>query len=367
MVDLSGDPGSVEAWLAPAELSPDRLPRVAEGPGLRGLLRARVEDFQVVELPAFEPAGSGEHVLLRLRKRDTNTDWLAKRIARLAHVEPGGVGYAGLKDRRAVTEQWFSVHLPGAPEPDWSALGELGVEVLEVHRHRRKIRRGALRGNRFRILVRDIAGDRDDLLDRWRRVLAQGVPNYFGEQRFGVGGTNLLGCLPGGKRPRGRFARGMALSAARAALFNLVLAQRVDNATWDVPQAGDLLQLAGSRSRFLCQSIDADIRHRAAILDVHPTGPLWGRGSPGSSGEVIRMEQAVAAAWPELCAVLERAGLTQERRSLRLTLAEASVEFGDDATLLLCFTLESGAFATVVLRELLDYRSGGPEPRRSST
>lgn len=154
-------------------------------PVATGHIRQSPEDFRVTEIPLFEPTGEGEHAWLRVRKRGTNTTWVAKQLAQLAGIRERDVSYAGLKDRHAVTEQWFSVHLPGQADPDWSAINNDSMQVLEHARHSRKLRRGALKGNVFRIVIRALAGEpvfsREHLTKRLEQIATEGVPNYFGE------------------------------------------------------------------------------------------------------------------------------------------------------------------------------------------
>jgi tRNA pseudouridine13 synthase len=242
-----------------------------------GRLRVAPEDFQVSEIPLLEPEGDGEHIWVLVRKRLQNTADVAGLLARCAGVPLRDVSYAGLKDRQAVTEQWFSVHLPGRTLPDWSAIGSPDVSVLQQARHGRKLRRGALRGNRFRILVRDLVTDPVQLRDRLETIAAEGVPNYFGEQRFGRNGSNLRIAerLFGNPRMRlSRHQRGLALSAARSLLFNAVLSRRVSEGSWNRALPGDAMQLQGSHSYFIATLVDAELQQRVAAHDVHPTGPL---------------------------------------------------------------------------------------------
>lgn len=334
----------------------DSLPHAFGTPKLRGVIRATPEDFRVTEILPFEPAGEGEHVMLHIEKRNTNTDWLAGQLARLAGVPKRDVSYAGLKDRNAVTRQWFSVGLAGRPEPDWRQLDIEGVQVLQSVRHRRKLRRGALQGNRFRIVVRELAGELDQLLPRLEQIRQQGVPNYFGAQRFGRNGSNLQRAreMFQGRRIRDRNTRSLYLSAARSWLFNELLAQRVTAGNWNRALPGEALLLAGSNSFFVAASIDAEIGQRLAKFDIHPSGPLWGRGSLASQDQVRLLEQSLATAHPELCRGLEQAGLEQARRALRLVVPDLVAE-PDMATasLTLDFQLPPGSYATTVLRELI--------------
>lgn len=319
---------------------------------MHGALRATAEDFEVDEELGFGPCGNGEHVFLRIEKRDTNTEWLARRLAAFAGVGPLAVGFAGLKDRRALTRQTFSVHLPGRADPDWSALGVSGVRVLSHARHERKLKRGAHRGNRFCIRLRDVDGDREQARRRIDVIGAHGVPNYFGEQRFGRDAGNLANArafFAGKRLPRS--LRSMALSAARAQLFNQVLAERVAAGTWDHALDGEVWMLAGTRSVFGPEDPSDSLTSRLLRHDIHPTGPLWGRGELRSTAVVRAIEQGVAAANAELSAGLVQAGLEHQRRSLRLLIRDLSCEWTPD-DVILRFFLESGAFATTMLREL---------------
>jgi len=325
-------------------------------PTASGQLRLAAEDFCVTEIPLLEPDGEGEHVWLWVRKRNENTPWVAGQLARLAGVHPRQVSYAGLKDRRAVTEQWFSIQLPGREAPDWAALDSDSLTVLRHARHSRKLRRGALKGNRFSITVRDIQTDEGDLEKRLTLIGAEGVPNYFGEQRFGRDAGNLhnaqqLFANPRRRMPRNR--RSLALSAARSFLFNQVLSRRVNAATWNVPVDGDAMQLSGSHSFFIAESIDAELMARVHKKDIHPTGPLHGRGETPAQGACRQLEQAVLAGFVEWCAGLEAAGLKQDRRALRLMVQDLRWQRTGTADLLLEFSLPAGAYATCVLRELI--------------
>jgi tRNA pseudouridine13 synthase len=332
------------------------VPYAHDGPPLRGRLRADPEDFEVEEIPGFEPSGQGEHAWVFVEKRGANTEWVAARLAKFAGVTPSVVGFAGLKDRHALARQAFTVQLPGQADPDWSALAVPGVRVLSATRHARKLKRGALRGNRFRIRLREVAGDREAVPLLLDRIAANGVPNYFGEQRFGRDGGNLelARALFAGRR-LGRAQRGFALSAARAEIFNAAAAARVAEGTWDQPLDGEVWMLEGSHSVFGPEPWSETLAARLAGGDIHPTGPLWGRGELRSQGVVRALEQEVAAAHVDLAAGLERAGLAQERRPLRLPVRGLEWSWAGDATLLLAFELGPGSFATAVLRELCEW------------
>ena len=335
------------------------LPRAHGPPAASGRRRAAPEDFQVREVMSFTLDGDGEHVWLWVRKRAANTDWVARRLAQRAGVSPGAVSYAGLKDRHAVTEQWFSVHLPGQADPDWATDPDPDFTVLNAVRHSRKLRRGALRGNAFRLIVRELDGDPAELTERFQRIVATGVPHYFGEQRFGREGGNrerAEALLSGRERVRDRHQRGLYLSAARAELFNAVLARRVAAGTWNAALPGEALMLAGSHSHFAAEEVDETLRQRVATFDLHPTGPLWGAGELRSSGSVRELEEEVAATLPIFRDGLAAAGLTQERRALRLMVQDAMLEFPAPGVAALSFTLPAGAYATTVLREWVETR-----------
>lgn len=325
-------------------------------PVWRGQLRATAEDFQVREEMDFTLDGAGEHAWLWVRKRDANTEWVAKQLAKQAGVAAGAVSYAGLKDRHAVTEQWFSVHLPGRAEPDWTTDDAADFQVLKAVRHSRKLRRGALSGNAFRIVIRNLDGNPAELAARLHLIAAHGVPNYFGEQRFGHDGGNLQraeAMFSGQAKVRDRHQCGLYLSAARSELFNAVLAQRVQDQSWNRALPGEVLMLAGSHSIFPAPELDDVLRQRVETFDVHPTGPLWGSGELRSSGAVRELEEMVAATFPIFRDGLVAAGLQQERRALRLLIADAALEFPEPRLAILSFRLPAGAYATTVLRELI--------------
>ncbi|WP_133477413.1 tRNA pseudouridine(13) synthase TruD [Cognatilysobacter segetis] len=335
----------------------------AHGPAvLTAVYRARPEDFVVEELPGFEPSGSGEHLLLDIEKRGMNTAFAAKRIAEWAGVKEMAVGYAGLKDRHAVTRQRFSVHLPGRDAPDLDALQDGSLRVLAATRHSRKLPRGALAGNRFELTLRDVRGDRASIDARIAAVAARGVPNYFGEQRFGRGGGNVeqARAMFGGRRVR-REERSLLLSAARSELFNRVLGERVSRDCWDAPLDGEVWMLDGRRSIFGPEPWSADLADRLARFDIHPTGPLWGRGALRSEGECRALEEAVLADADALSLRrgLEAAGLEQERRALRLRPADMAADWAADDVLVLRFSLPPGTYATCVLEALGDVDEPG--------
>jgi tRNA pseudouridine13 synthase len=318
-----------------------------------GTLRAQADDFIVEEDLGFAPAGSGQHVLLKITKRNTNTQWVARELARLCRCRPFDVGYAGLKDRRAVAIQWFTVPKTAQSLEAWTQIRGEGFEVLEAHAHTRKLPRGALAGNRFEIRIRDASVDHGQLAARIESIGNHGVPNYFGPQRFGRDGANLERICEGLRALRPQ-ERGFVLSAARSIIFNAVLAERVRDGSWQQLQSGDLANLDSRGSIFAVDEVDATLRDRAATLDIHPTGPMWGRGSPDSRGRVLELETRLAGQFEPATALTQAAGMAQERRSLRLAVRELAWT-SEAATIVMRFRLTRGSFATTVLREMFDF------------
>ena len=339
-------------------LLPD-WPRVQGQPDSTAIIRSCPEDFRVDEELGFEADGEGEHLLVHLRKRNRNTDQVARELARHAGVRARDVSYCGLKDRVAVTTQWFSIWLPGKPDPDWSSLEDDDVQILTQARHRKKLPRGALRANRFTLVLRDIEGGRDALELRLTTALEQGVPNYFGEQRFGRGGSNLQSAqnMFDGRKVKDRHLRGLFLSAARSFLFNEVLAARIAAGNWNQVLPGEALMLSGSRSYFIANEIDEEVLRRHAEKDVLPSGPLWGRGELPSQLEAQALELSVLAEQTMFREGLEKAGLKQERRALCLSVNDLQWQWLPEGEhLQLQFSLPAGCYATSVLRELVNSR-----------
>lgn len=343
-------------------MSATRHPRAHGAAVLSARFRERIEDFLVEELPGFEPTGQGEHLLLTIEKRGMNTAFAARRIAEWAGVRELAIGYAGLKDRHAVTRQRFSVHLPGRADPDLAALEGDGLRVLEATRHARKLPRGGLAGNRFGLVLRGVEGDPAAIEERLAVIARHGMPNYFGEQRFGRAGDNVAQALAmfAGRRVR-REERSLLLSAARSELFNRVLAERVRRSAWDRGLDGEVWMLDGRRSIFGPEPASAELAARLEAFDIHPTGPLWGRGEPRCAGACRVLEDAALEGGdaPALKQGLERAGLEQERRSLRLRPAALAWSWPEADVLALSFELPSGTYATTVLAELGDVLAAG--------
>ena len=334
------------------------LPRAHGALLLSARMRSTPEDFFVEELPGFDASGVGEHLLLTIEKRGMNTAFAAKRIAEWAGVAESAIGYAGLKDRHAVTRQRFSVWIPKKIAPDFAALQAGDLRLLEHAWHTRKLPRGALAGNRFVLVLRDVTGDRASLDKRLHDIAQHGVPNYFGEQRFGRGGNNVQQAVAmfAGRRVK-RDERSLLLSAARSELFNRVLAARVEAGNWNAACDGEVWMLDGSRSVFGPEAMTLELQARLDAFDIHPTGPLWGEGELRSAGDVRALELAAMQGDTanRLRNGLEAAGMKQERRSLRLCPQALAWRWRDDGNLALDFGLPPGCYATTVLRELGDF------------
>lgn len=321
-------------------------------------IRVTAEDFQVEELLGFAPDGQGEHLLLWIEKRGVNTAWLGTQLAAWAQVPAASVSWSGMKDRHAVTRQWFSIHLPRRVAPDDDPAID-GVQVLQRGWHGRKLRRGSHRGNGFVITLRDVQGDRNAAEAALSRIAGDGVPNAFGEQRFGREAGNLararawLAATTPRRLPHEQ--RGLLLSAARSHLFNRVLAERVRRDDWNLGIAGDCFQLDGSGSWFGPEAvIDDELRARVERCDIHPTGPLWGAGESPAGADAAAVEEAALQDEAVLRDGLARFDLRQERRALRLRPAGFTWQWLDDDALRLQFDLPRGSFATAVLDAFCD-------------
>lgn len=319
-----------------------------------GVIRATPEDFEVRELLGFEAEGQGPHALLLVRKRGANTEWVARELGRHAGCRPFDVGFAGLKDRNAVTTQYFTVPRGKRAAAAFVGVAGEGYEVLSAAEHHRKLPRGALAGNAFTIVVRDFRCDPEVFAARWQALSEGGVPNYFGAQRFGRDAGNLEAvwrAAASGGAPRGA-DRGFVLSAARSLMFNAVLAERVERGTWNTLLAGDVANLDGRGSVFAVTEPDETLAARCAALEVHPTAPLPGVDEPLTGGDVRALEERVAARFAEALAVIRAAKMSGERRATRLRVRDAGYDY-DGTTLRLRFSLDAGSFATTVLREIV--------------
>jgi tRNA pseudouridine13 synthase len=333
-----------------------RFPTAHGDPLAPAKLKTLPQDFIVEETLAFPLSGQGEHLYLYIRKTNANTEWVSKQLARQLRVAPRDIGYAGLKDRHAVTSQWFSLPGKDISSDKLTALQIDGVEICKVEAHDRKLRKGAIKHNRFTICLRDISVESSLLQERLARIAQRGVPNYFDEQRFGRQRGNLLAAQRMFQRTLkpSRFQRGIYLSAARAWVFNQILARRISLHTWNSAMAGDVFWLDGTKRFFTPDTIDEDIRVRLAQGDIHPTGAMWGEGELQSHAEAAELEWAVANQWTVFAEGLIAARLTQDRRPLRVLPRQMSHSVASGSgTLTLSFALPAGSYATAVIRELV--------------
>lgn len=322
---------------------------------IKGRIKSINEDFIVEEIMPVQPSGQGEHLWLHIQKSGSNTDWLAQQLARISGIKPMGVSYAGMKDRHAITSQWFSVHLPGQEDPDLSSLEGEDIKILQAIRHDKKLKRGTLSGNRFKLRIRDIEGALEQLQIRLENIQQQGVPNYFGEQRFGFGMNNLTKAELMFDRKLKRLKkheRGLYLSSARSWIFNQVLSTRIQQGVWNQYVPGDVFMLDGKSACFADDG--SDVTERLEKMEIHPTGPLWGDGEPLASGQCLKIEQDAVLNNVLLGKGLVDARLKQERRSLRLRIEDLKWQVENVNELSIEFSLPAGTFATMVLREFVD-------------
>jgi tRNA pseudouridine13 synthase len=311
-------------------------PNAYPASGASATLKCLNEDFIVTELPLQLPSGEGEHIWLDIEKIGANTAYVAQQLAEAAGVQEKDVGYAGLKDRYAITRQWFSIYFPKGETPDLTQIQHPEFKVLSQSRHVKKLRPGDLHGNRFRIVLRDVTGDPDVLKAleaNLKAVASQGVPNYFGAQRFGHDGGNVeqgRAMLAREIRVRNPKKKGIYLSAVRSFVFNEVLALRIQQGLWGKTLPGDVMDEAG-----------------------RPTGPLWGRGRVSTTDQAQALENGVAERHATLCDGMEHAGLDQDRRALVACPVDMSWEWPQAHQLVLTFALPAGNYATSVLNEIL--------------
>ena len=373
------------------------LPQPSLQPIQQATYKANTTDFIVNELLPLDFTGEGEHLWLHIEKSGMNTAYLAKLLSEWADIPLRDVGYSGLKDRHALTTQWFSLRIPKKQLPPTEfAPVDIGenetVTILAQHWHNKKLNRGTHRANQFVITLRDIqfvsASDenvddgsnaspeqllsaKEAVEQHLTRIGKNGVPNYFGPQRFGRQGNNVREALslfarpPREPRPQPKKSKRkrapreqntMELSAARSLIFNEILAARVRNGSWDAGLAGEVFNLDGSGSIFTSEEIDDTLRARMSSGDIHPTAVLWGTGNDKVSGSAAALENEVVQHSPllmQLATGLEQRDIKAQRRPLRLPIEQLSWEWRDEQILVLSFTLTTGSFATSVLASLV--------------
>ena len=350
--------------------------RVYQPLNVSAKLKSKADDFIVKENITVEFSGEDEHCWIYIKKRGCNTDWVAQQIAKYCGVKQMAVSYAGLKDRHAVTSQWFSVQLPGKPTPDWaefeniflsanvSAESAECIQVLECHRHNRKLQRGALKSNTFVITLCELSDTSDDIFVQLKRrcesISKDGVPNYFGTQRFGRNHNNLNQAEKLFSNPRFRLARqkrGMYLSAARSWLFNLILSERINRGVWDKRLPGDVFMLDGKSACFKDgvseppSEEERCLTERLEHNEIHPTAVLWGEGNDMVTSDAAELEEQIIDQIPIYRDGLIAARLKSQRRACRVV-PEQFECYRQDDDFVVSFSLPSGSYATMILAEI---------------
>lgn len=322
-------------------------------PKQTALLKAECADFVVKEQLGYDMSGDGEFVAVKVRKTDCNTLFVGEQLAKFAGISARNMSYAGLKDRKAVTEQWFSLQMPGQPTPDFSQFSLEGVEILEVTRHQRKIRIGSLQGNHFEILLRNVE-ETDELKVRFDFMAKNGFPNYFTEQRFGRDGNNLTQALRwanGEIKVKDRNKRSFYLSAARSEMFNLIVSKRMELDLAQQILVGDVLQLNGSHSWFVVDESEdlAQLQQRLAQQDVLLTAPLIGEEEKSA----VDFENEIFAQHQALFALMRQERMKAARRPILMQPQNFQWQFEPNG-LRLQFALPAGSYATALIRELVN-------------
>jgi tRNA pseudouridine13 synthase len=336
------------------------LPWITENlTGTSGCSKVRAEDFVVEEISAYAPEETGEFLFLRIEKTGISAEQLVSHLARCLKIAHQDVGIAGMKDRQAVTRQMVSVPLRCQPLID--QFEHKQIRILEVHRHPHKLRTGHLKGNCFSILIRNVV---EDALDRARLIGAQlartGVPNFFGDQRFGrdaetlalglelLQGTKSPGAIP---RARRKFLLRLALSAVQSALFNRALVERMRDGLVHQVLAGDVMQVVASGGPFVVEDPGRE-QARFEAREIVISGPIFGPKMKQPAGEVAAREEHLLAGSGIPRESFERfSNLTPGTRRPYLVWPDDMKISGEAEGIRLEFTLPSGSYATVVLRE----------------
>ena len=333
-------------------------------------LKSQFNDFIVEENIPVEFSGEGEHCWIYVKKSGCNTDWVAQQLAKFCGVKKMAIAYAGLKDRYAVTSQWFSVQLPGKPTPDWAEFESSfsdtdtveNIQVLQSFRHNRKLHRGALKSNFFKITLRDLSDNSDEMFtllkQRCETISKNGVPNYFGSQRFGRNYNNLDQATKLFSNPRFKLAkhkRGMYLSAARSWMFNHILSKRIKLNVWNKRLAGDVFMLEGKSACFKDEITDQEkkleTKKRLSMNEIHPTAVLWGEGDIMVESQAAELELAVIDQLPVYRDGLVAARLQVLRRACRVIPGQLE-SCREKDNFVLFFSLPAGSYATMVLAEI---------------
>ncbi len=340
-------------------------------PTCRAQFKTTLSDFLVEEDLGYALSGEGEHTYVQIQKTNLNTAYVAEQLAKFTQLPLRQISYAGRKDKYATTTQWFGVHNPQHKPLVWRDFTLDGVQVLDAQQHHKKLKVGALKGNQFTIRLRQCE-HLDNLLERIVLVASDGVPNYYGQQRFGemhyrdehgqsgvkLGGNLTLAAeLVAGRPIKNRNKRSLAISALRSWLFNRAVSARIEQQLFSVPLTGDAFILNGSNSFFVADNIDDLIIKRLAEGDIHLSAPLSGAGQLITKAASHAFESDLLSGYPEVTETLTKLGLKQERRALRLLPQDLTCEplSEQEGDCVLRFYLPSGTFATSVLRELCQW------------
>ncbi len=374
-----------------------KLPQPLSPPIEQATYKAQPKDFVVNEILPLEFTDEGEHLWLHIQKLGMNTAYLAKLLSEWAEIPLRDVGYSGLKDRHALTTQWFSLRIPKKqlPTSEFAPIDikdNESVTILAQHWHNKKLNRGAHRANQFILTLRDIqfgsfeaetsapeqlSSVKQMVEEHLQTMSKNGVPNYFGPQRFGHHGNNIREALtlfahsprkskstPQSKKSKSKRApreqNSMELSAARSLIFNEILAARVRDDSWNKGLAGEVFNLDGSGSIFASEHLDDTLRARLASGDIHPTAVLWGIGNDKVADVAAKLESDIVQQSPlltQLAKGLEQHEIKAQRRALRLPIEDLTWEWVDEQTLILSFSLPTGSFATSVLASLVQQLS----------
>lgn len=373
-------------------LSVDNWHYLHGNPLFKATIKEQLSDFKVIETLSFEPSGEGEHTFLYIEKTGLNTAFVAEELAKFAKLPLRAVSYAGRKDKYATTLQWFGIYFGGKQaksrktasvkpaDIDWSNFQLSGVKIIKITKNDRKLRVGAIKANHFDIVLRNIDTlNTQALSERIEAIKLKGVPNYYGNQRFGelikADGTVQLGGnlalaekLVNGEAIRNRNKNSMAISALRSWFFNHAVSYRISSTDYMQVLDGDALSLTGTNSFFIHNALAEDANTTIARIkekDVNITAPLWGKGSLDSCKQALAFEQAFINNHQEVATALENLDLSQQRRPIFVFPQDLHAELGDN-TLRLTFSLPSGCFATSILRELADIQVGATATDGSS-
>ncbi|WP_168204134.1 tRNA pseudouridine(13) synthase TruD [Aliikangiella coralliicola] len=339
----------------------EQLPTANSSPIVSGTIREENADFRVTETLSFEPSGEGEHLFLFIEKTGCNTDWVAKELQRHFNLRSQDIGYAGKKDRYSVSRQWFSLHLPGK-EVSLDTVDNEHYRVIKAVRHNKKLRKGVIKHNHFQLKISQLSAGIDENI--LAKISVEGVPNYFGYQRFGRHGDNLVKAvklLEKQIKVKSRNKKGLYLSAMRSFFFNQLLAQRVADGNWNYALNGDCLSLDGSQSYFNCEEVDSKLQERLKNGDVHISGLMPGKGRSETTYEARDYEQALINAYPEWFDGVAEAGVSSSRRPLRVIPINLQYAIETNQVMRIEFALPSGSFATSVLREVVNIKDAALE------